>query len=122
MGMLKRSALGLTLVLVACVERGPPPGVPTTNIHVGDVAHGRPLETAPSRRSIGEEVEVEWQGSWYAAVLRDPRGPDRWLVHYDGYSEDWDEVVGEERIRDRQVTPTEPEPSPEPPEEDGADP
>jgi hypothetical protein len=120
--MLKRPALGLMLFLVACVERGPPPGVPTSHIAVGEVARGQPLETMPSRRSAGEEVEVEWQGSWYAAVLRDQQGADRWLIHYEGYSEDWDEVVGEERIRDRQATPSEPEPMPEAPDDDGADP
>jgi hypothetical protein len=120
--MLRRCSVGLLALLVACVDRSPPPGVPTSHIAIADVGHTQPVETVPSRRSPGEEVEVEWQGSWFAAVLRDLRGPNRWLVHYEGYSDDWDEVVDEERIRDRQVTAATPEPDPEPPEEDPVDP
>ncbi len=68
-------------------------GVGSKRITVRDVGPRRP----------GDRVEVEWNGSWYAAVLLAPRGSE-WLVHYEGYEESWDEVVGDDRIRE--VTPS----------------
>jgi hypothetical protein len=50
-----------------------------------------------------EEVEVEWHGSWWPAVVVEKRGGSRWLVHYEGYGDDWDEVVGSDRIRERRA-------------------
>ena len=35
-------------------------------------------------------------------VLLETRG-GRWLVHYEGYGSDWDEVVGPDRIRERRA-------------------
>lgn len=63
-----------------------------------------------------DEVEVEWHGSWWPAVVLEKRGRDRWLVHYEGYGDDWDEVVRSDRIRERRAEPT------EDPEEDDVDP
>jgi hypothetical protein len=54
--------------------------------------------------SAKEEVEVEWHGSWFPAIVLERRS-GRWLVHYEGYSSDWDEVVSAERIRERRVEP-----------------
>lgn len=62
-----------------------------------------------------EHVDVEWRGSWFPAVILERRG-SRYLVHYEGYSEDWDELVGAERIRARSSTP-EPDEEPEEPDE-----
>ena len=47
-----------------------------------------------------DTVEVEWQGSWWPAMLLERRGA-RWLVHYDHFGDEWDEVVGDDRIRPR---------------------
>jgi hypothetical protein len=52
-----------------------------------------------------EEVEVEWQGSWWPAILMERRGVQHWLVHYEGYGDEWDEVVAETRIRERRAEP-----------------
>jgi hypothetical protein len=52
--------------------------------------------------SSKEAVEVQWRGSWWPAIVLEKRG-DRWLVHYEGYSSEWDEVVSLERIRERQA-------------------
>lgn len=49
-----------------------------------------------------DEVEVEWHGSWWPAVIVQRRG-GRWLVHYEGYGSDWDELVGADRIRERRI-------------------
>jgi len=46
----------------------------------------------------GDLVEVEWQGDWYLAVVREVMH-DTYRIHYDGYGDEWDEVVGESRIR-----------------------
>lgn len=53
-------------------------------------------------RGPGDLVEVEWRGSWWPAVLVERRG-DLWLIHYEGYGDEWDETVGPDRIRLRGV-------------------
>jgi len=46
----------------------------------------------------GANVEVSWQGKWYAAkVLKVERGVH--LIHYLGYDDGWDEWVSDKRIR-----------------------
>ena len=49
--------------------------------------------------SVGQAVWIQWNGSWYAgSVLRvDPDGTA--LVHYDGYSDSFDESVTADRLR-----------------------
>jgi hypothetical protein len=48
--------------------------------------------------NIGANVEVNWEGKWYAAkIMRNQAG--RHLVHYVGYNEDWDEWVTDNKIR-----------------------
>lgn len=46
-----------------------------------------------------ERVDVEWHGSWWPATLMERRG-QHWLVHYEGWGDDWDELVTEGRIRE----------------------
>lgn len=58
----------------------------------------------PAARSsfvAGDEVEVEWKGSWYAASVMEVKTPGRYKIHYDGYDNSWDETVGPSRIRAR---------------------
>lgn len=44
------------------------------------------------------DCEVEWQGSWWAArILEKKEG--RYLIHYLGYEDSWDEWVPPDRIR-----------------------
>lgn len=85
--------------------RGVPVEAPTI-VFVDDVGP-RTLAVVPSSSegsvhgwSAKDEVEVEWRGSWWPAVLLEQRGA-RWLVHYEGYSSDWDELVSVDRIRER---------------------
>ena len=83
--------------------------VAPTMIDVGPV-EGRGLTTSAGEATSGgswttkEEVEVEWHGSWWPAIVLEKRS-ERWLVHYDGYGTEWDEVVGAERIRERRAKP-----------------
>jgi hypothetical protein len=63
----------------------------------------RPLE-APDGRTKGREpdshIAVEWHGKYYPATVMGttPEGLTR--IHYDGYGAEWDEDVGEDRIRE----------------------
>jgi hypothetical protein len=50
---------------------------------------------------VGDHVLVEWRGAEYPAVIVSVEGPARFVVHYDGYSEDWDELIPISRIRGR---------------------
>lgn len=53
----------------------------------------------------GEEVVVEWGGHWWnARVLQEIEG-GRFLVHYEGWSDSWDEVVTPNRVRPRSAVP-----------------
>lgn len=88
---------------------------PTVEVTVRDVL-GQPIDAsepdAPQEgRAAGDLVEVEWRGAWWPAVVLERRR-EGFLVHYDGYSNDWDEVVTLARIRDRRApeveTPVEP--------------
>jgi hypothetical protein len=65
----------------------------------GDVA----ADSTPAWQ-VRDEVEVEWQGGWFPAVVLEKRG-SRLLVHYEGYGSDWDELVGSDRVRERRTAP-----------------
>lgn len=99
----------LLLALLAACAQARAPDVPT--VEVGAVrGHAVLVEEGPSARSRtaglqGTPVEVEWHGRWWPAILLERRGNDHWLVHYEGYGENWDEVVGPDRIRERQPDP-----------------
>lgn len=104
-------ALALGLSSAACIENGPPPNVPTITVPVQPVA-GAPLQVGPGGRSsapairdgrsVGDPVDVEWHGAWYPAVLLE-RKAEGWLIHYEGFSDSYDEVAPASRIRDRSV-------------------
>lgn len=53
---------------------------------------------APSSYSVGDRIRVRWRGSAYAASIVAIDGPGKILVRYDGYGNEWDEVVTDERI------------------------
>jgi hypothetical protein len=53
---------------------------------------------------VGDHVLVEWRGGEYPAVIVGVEGVSRFRVHYDGFSEDWDETIPATRIRGRLST------------------
>jgi hypothetical protein len=58
----------------------------------------RPRSTGPC--AVGKGIEVEWQGSWYPAVIEaGPNGSGQCQIGYVGYGDEWDEWVGAERMR-----------------------
>ena len=48
--------------------------------------------------STGQQVKVEWKGSWWDALIRDIQG-DNYLIHYVGFDSSWDEWVDTSRIK-----------------------
>lgn len=94
-----------TLVLSGCVK--PSVVAAPLDVVVGRVDGQESLvaEAASSRDKsypvwgAKDEVDVEWRGRWWPATVLDRRGVGRYLVHYEGYGDEWDEVVGPERIR-----------------------
>ncbi len=49
---------------------------------------------------VGEKAEVEWKGKWYnAKVLKTSDDKSKCFVQYDGYGPEWNEWVGEDRIK-----------------------
>ena len=64
---------------------------------------------------VGDHVLVAWRGGDYPAVIVGVEGPSKFHVHYDGFSEDWDEVIPATRIRSRLGTSPSPA-SPGPPQ------
>jgi len=105
--VLRAVAVGLLSLLAVGCARSAPISAPTVVFVDGvrggglDTAAGAPQHEEPGWKAR-DEVEVEWHGSWWPAVVLEQRG-GRWLVHYEGYGSDWDEVVGPERIRERRV-------------------
>jgi len=105
--VLRAVAVGVTsLLLAGACARSAPVNVPTV-VFVDVVRGGDIGTTSEPAAEVGswkprEEVEVEWRGSWWPAVILDRRGA-RWLVHYEGYGDDWDEVVEPQRIRERRA-------------------
>lgn len=48
----------------------------------------------------GDKVKVEWKGAWYPAAVKSYNAAKKcWNIHYDNYSDSWDECVGKKRIK-----------------------
>jgi len=48
--------------------------------------------------SAGQQVKVEWNGSWWDALIREQRD-GIYLIHYVGFDASWDEWVDSSRIK-----------------------
>jgi hypothetical protein len=60
----------------------------------------QPLSTDRGRGGhvAGEAVRVEWGGKWWKAHVIEVISEVSWKIHYDGWSDRWDEVVSSDRI------------------------
>lgn len=49
---------------------------------------------------VGAKVTVNWKGSWYPATVKDVNAAtNEYYIQYDGWSESWNEWVGQDRIK-----------------------
>lgn len=68
------------------------------------LAHADPSSPAPtakeSGRAHGSPLQVEWHGKYYPATVIGPAEGGKVRIHYNGYGSEWDEDVGEDRIRE----------------------
>jgi hypothetical protein len=90
----------------ATVANAPPAAEASAAIAPAERGSGQPgvpaaaaPPTAAAEYSVGDAVEVVYNGFWYPARIKAINGPGQWLIGYDRYSESWDEVVGRDRIR-----------------------
>lgn len=49
--------------------------------------------------TVGAQVQVLWQGSWYDATVEQTRADGQCYIGYNGYGDEWDEWVGADRMR-----------------------
>lgn len=111
--ILRAVAVGLIAsALFGCVKHGAPAApldvvVGTVRGNGLDVSAAGEHETTHPLWDAKDEVDVEWRGRWWPAIVLERKSPSRYLVHYDGFGEEWDEVVPPERVRLRTVEKTE---------------
>jgi hypothetical protein len=55
--------------------------------------------SAEGSLSVGEKIQVEWNGSWYPAEVVSITSDNAIRIHYDGYDSSSDETVTMARIR-----------------------
>lgn len=49
---------------------------------------------------VGAKVLVSRQGTWQPAIVKSYNEAKKcWNIHYEGYSDSWDECVGKKRIK-----------------------
>lgn len=61
-----------------------------------------PPAASSSSFAVGDDVDVEWKGSWYPANVMEVKPQGRYKIHYQDYDSSWDEVVAPKRIRARE--------------------
>lgn len=59
-----------------------------------------PPPVAAGTYTAGDNVQIEWKGSWYPGRILEVGGV-RYKITYDGYSSSWDEWVETARLRPR---------------------
>tara|TARA_B100001564_G_scaffold24179_1_gene17945 strand:- start:631 stop:2244 length:1614 start_codon:yes stop_codon:yes gene_type:complete len=59
---------------------------------------GSSNQPAASTYSAGQQIKVEWNGSWWDAIIREVSG-ESYHIHYVGFDPSWDEWVDLNRIR-----------------------
>jgi hypothetical protein len=74
----------------------PPPDKVARAAGVSPRASGSSLPVAPYKAA--DRVRVRWRGSVYSATIIGVVASDRFLIHYDGHENAWDEIVDIDRI------------------------
>lgn len=76
----------------------PAPAPSSSSARAGTV---EPRARAREGRSPGTAILVEWHGKYYEATVLSTTPDGLTRIHYEGYGPEWDEDVGEDRIRPR---------------------
>ena len=88
--------------LAALLPRDVPPPAPKPVVSRPQAVPQRvPVRQDPvayQPRARQKPVEVEWQGTWWAAEVVNTNG-NRYYIHYTGWANSWDEWVTPDRIR-----------------------
>ncbi|MFO0738574.1 MAG: agenet domain-containing protein [Labilithrix sp.] len=71
---------------------------PTGDGRIGTEVPGVADQASPSKWKVGDNVDVSWNGSWWAASIIGVNG-NLYRVHYTGWASSWDENVTLARIR-----------------------
>jgi hypothetical protein len=50
---------------------------------------------------VGDDVDVEWKGTWWKGKILEDKGGGQYKIHYVGWAASWDEVVPASRVRAR---------------------
>lgn len=58
--------------------------------------------------SKGDKIKINWKNSWYPGVVVDVLGPDAYRIHYDNFSDTWDETVPLSRLQKPGSVPSSP--------------
>ncbi|EKD50851.1 MAG: hypothetical protein ACD_62C00415G0001 [uncultured bacterium] len=56
------------------------------------------LGFAAEAYTVGQKIQVEWKGSWYLSTIKEVKD-GKYKIHYDGWSDSWDEWVGTNRMK-----------------------
>lgn len=83
-----------------------PRGPGYVNVGVTLGVAGPTAQPASPTYAAGQRVRILWGSSWYDGTIVAVQGPNRFLIHYEGWSDSSDEVVGTDRLA--QVTPAAP--------------
>ena len=59
---------------------------------------GNPVN-AETKLKAGQRVLIEWRGSWWGGHIIKTMKDGKAEIHYDGHSDDWDEIVPRSRLR-----------------------
>jgi hypothetical protein len=90
-------AFGVGAVLAAALAAG---CIPSTSTPAADPSSTEtPTSFGGGDMPPGTHVQVARQGQWYAAVIVQPMGEGRFLIHYDNTGNEWNEVVGPDRLK-----------------------
>jgi len=79
---------GLACYQKQCLQENNVKQMRAAEAHAGDAT-----------RRVGDKIEVEWRGAYKPATVVGVVAPGSYRVHFEGFDAQWDEVVGEARIK-----------------------
>ena len=77
-----------------------PVAAPLANV-VPPIASDHEAGVAKPTFAVGDKIKINWKGTCYPGVVLKVVAKDQYKIHYDGYEDSWDEVIGPSRILGR---------------------